>query len=180
MRAITSLPNTETPDSDYPYGRLKNTVGANAGTRVNESMVGDWAQFFAKIMDEANITPNNLPDSEYTGFQLYQALLGVFGGMRRTIYEIGAWDMDATAIITVLNTIDITKVRGASFVILNDAQDQVYVNGANLSTGEVDASIGVAATGFVLGRKAGGQFDGTNFNDTGVNRGYIILETYEL
>jgi hypothetical protein len=74
MRPITSLPNTEAPDADFPGGRLKNTVGANAGTRVNESMVGDWSQFFYKLMNEAGITPNGLPDSEYSGFQLFKAL----------------------------------------------------------------------------------------------------------
>jgi hypothetical protein len=74
MRAITSLPNTTAPDADFPYGRFKDTVGANPGTRVNESMAGDWAQFFAKIMAEAGITPNGLPDSEYSGWQLFNAL----------------------------------------------------------------------------------------------------------
>ena len=85
MRPITSLPNTEAPDADFPGGRLKNTVGANAGTRVNESMVGDWSQFFYKLMNEAGITPNGLPDSEYSGFQLYQALQGAVP--RKTVVE---------------------------------------------------------------------------------------------
>lgn len=177
-RAISSLPNTVAPDSDYPDGRYKDKVGSNPGTRLNEAMLGDQSQFFAKIMREAGVAFNDLPDSEYNGIQLYQALLGLFGGMRRTIYPIGAWDMDTDAIKIVTATVDMAAFRGASFVILTDAQANAYINGGD--SGETKCTIGATSSGFVLARVAGSVFDGTNFNDTGVNRGYIILETYEL
>lgn len=74
-RKLEDLTNVNAPDSDYPYGRVKDRVGSsNNGTPVNEALLGDMTQFFAKMMDEADVTPNGLPDNEYSGFQLYEAL----------------------------------------------------------------------------------------------------------
>lgn len=182
MRPITSLPNTEAPDADFPGGRLKNTVGANAGTRVNESMVGDWSQFFYKLMNEAGVTPNGLPDSEYSGFQLMTALVRIFGGMRRIVYEIGAWNMDADASKIVSTDVVFSKVRGISFVIINDAGDAIYPNGLTQTafTPELEAAAGGTNTGgelsILMSRTTGGFFDDAGFNDTAVNRGYVIVE----
>ena len=182
MRPITSLPNTEAPDADFPGGRLKNTVGANAGTRVNESMVGDWSQFFYKLMNEAGITPNGLPDSEYSGFQLMTALVKIFGGMRRIVYEIGAWDMNADASISVSTDVVFSKVRGISFVIINDAGGNIYPNGLTQSafTPELEAAAGGANVSgelsVLMSRTAGGFFDNALFSSTSVNRGYVIVE----
>ena len=38
-------------------------------------MYADIHQFFAKLMDYAGVTPNGLPDNDYSGFQLMEALL---------------------------------------------------------------------------------------------------------
>lgn len=177
MRSITVLPNTEAPDSDFPYGRFKNTVGANAGTRVNESMVGDWAQFFAKIMDEAGITPNELPDSEYSGWQLFEALKGVFGGLRRKTIPIGVWNMDTTASVTVAHGLTIANVRSVSFVIINDAGTFV-TNGLNPVSFATDASPLVDATAVTLARRASGVYDDAAYSGSG-NRGYVVIDYVE-
>jgi hypothetical protein len=183
MRAITTLPNTESPDTDFPYGRFKDTVGSNAGTRVNEAMTGDWAQFFAKIMDEAAITPNGLPDSEYTGWQLYEALKGVFGGLRRIVIPIGTWDMDANQLISVSTSIPFANVRGYQFTINNDGNGNSYIGGViGGLTPAVDAFIGGANTAgvleFLLARRSGGGFDNSSFSGSD-NRGYIIVDYVE-
>lgn len=75
-REILDLTNVDPADSDYPYGRVRDitTPGAGDGTPVNEAMLGDVIQFFNKLMDEGAITPNGLPDNDYSGFQLYEAL----------------------------------------------------------------------------------------------------------
>ena len=182
MRPITSLPNTETPDADFPGGRFKNTVGSNPGTRVNEEMTGDWSQFFYKLMTEAGVTPNGLPDSEYSGFQLMTALVKIFGGMRRIVYEIGSWNMDADASKLVSTDVVFSKVRGISFVIINDDGTQIYPNGLTQGsfTPDVEAAAGGANVSgelsVVMSRTAGGTFDDSSFNDTAVNRGYVIVE----
>lgn len=77
MRALANKTNVEAPDSDYPYGRIKDNPGNNTGTPINEQVYGDIHQFFEKLMDEAGITPNELPENDYSGFQLYEALLEV-------------------------------------------------------------------------------------------------------
>jgi hypothetical protein len=183
MRPITSLPNTDAPDADFPYGRLKNRVGANPGTRVNETTFGDQSQFFAKIMDEAAITPNGLPDSEYTGWQLYEALKGVFGGLRRIVIPIGTWDMDANQLISISTSIPFANVRGYQFTINNDGNGNSYIGGViGGLTPAVDAFIGGANTAgvleFLLARRSGGGFDNSSFSGSD-NRGYIIVDYVE-
>lgn len=74
MRSLASKPNVHPPDSDYPYARLKDRVGSIPGTPINEFTNGDLHQFFEKLMDDANITPNELPENAYSGFQLNDAL----------------------------------------------------------------------------------------------------------
>jgi len=73
--AITDKPNTEAPSADYPFGNIKDTVGATPGTPVNKLTYADFHQFFAKMMDWAEVTANGLPDNEYSGFQLFEAFM---------------------------------------------------------------------------------------------------------
>lgn len=74
-RIIENFPNTVTPDSDYPYGRIRDNDGTGNGTPVNEFTNGDIHQFFARMMDQAGISPNGLPDSDYATYQLFLALI---------------------------------------------------------------------------------------------------------
>jgi hypothetical protein len=73
-RGIQNFPNIISPDSDYPSGRIKDDTGANDGTPIDEETNGDIQEFFAKLMRLAAITPNTLPDNEYSGHQYVQAL----------------------------------------------------------------------------------------------------------
>lgn len=73
--AITDKPNTEAVSADYPYGNIKDTVGATPGTPVNKLVYADFHQFFAKMMDWAEVTANGLADNDYSGFQLFEAFM---------------------------------------------------------------------------------------------------------
>ncbi len=75
MIPITSKPNTEAPSSDYPFGNIKDKQTGIPGTPVNKEVYADIHQFFSKLMDYAGVTPNGLPDNEYSGWQLMEALL---------------------------------------------------------------------------------------------------------
>jgi hypothetical protein len=77
-RSLASKPNVDAPDYDYPFGRIRDRAGSTPGTPVNEVVYGDFHQFFAKLMDEAGVTANGLPDNDDDGFQLYEALKGEF------------------------------------------------------------------------------------------------------
>jgi hypothetical protein len=74
MRPLVDKTNVQAPDSDYPFGRIKDNPGNGTGTPVNELVYGDIHQFFEKMMHESGITPNGLPENDYSGFQLFQAL----------------------------------------------------------------------------------------------------------
>ena len=87
---IRNYPQVTPPDSDYPDGRIKDDTGINDGTPINVKTNGDIQQFFAKLMRLAGITPNGLPDSEYNGLQLIQALFNDTGWIAVTSYETGA------------------------------------------------------------------------------------------
>ena len=181
--AITDKPNTESPSGDYPFGNIRDTVGATPGTPVNKLVYADFHQFFAKLMDLGQVTANGLPDNDYSGFQLMEALLNLT--VRRKVIEIGAWDMDATASVFIAHGLDlgsagatVANIRGVRCVIINDAQNNAYEFDAwNGTSCGGSLTVGVALVS--LGRTAAGIFDSTNFNDTGINRGYIILEYAE-
>lgn len=73
MRPLANKTNVAPPDDDYPFGRIKDNPGNNTGTPINEEVYGDFHQFFEKLMAEGLVTPNDLPDNDYSGFQLYEA-----------------------------------------------------------------------------------------------------------
>lgn len=75
MRDLRTQQDVDAPDSDFPSGRIRDDDGTGSfGTPVNESLYGDIHQNIMKIIRESGITPNNLPDSEYNGFQILEAL----------------------------------------------------------------------------------------------------------
>lgn len=65
------------PDSDFIYGDIKDTTPGTPGTPMNKFVYGDFHQFFAKMSDIVGIVLNGLYDSAYSGFQYFQALLGL-------------------------------------------------------------------------------------------------------
>jgi len=182
MRSLENKPNVTAPDADFPFGRIKDKVGSNPGTPVNEFVYGDIHQFFSKLMFESGLTPNELPESEYAGFQLMTALVRMFGKLRRFIYPIGSWNMDADDLKVVSTDVVFNKVRGASFVILSDDGNNAYFNGMTQGGFTADAEAAFAGSNtsgeltITMTRTPSGFFDSTNFNDTAVNRGYVIVE----
>lgn len=68
---ITDLVRFVAASADYPRGDIKDNP---AGTLVNRTMMTDMIQLFSKLMDDAGITPNGLPDNVTNGYQLKDAL----------------------------------------------------------------------------------------------------------
>ena len=177
--SITQKPNTSAPSDDFPLGNIKDRVGANPGTPVNTEVYGDFHQFFAQLMQQGGVTPNNVPDNEYSGYQLIEGLIGVFGGVRRKVVPIGTWNMDADALRQVDTAIPFAQLRGFSFIIIQDSGN-VTANGiigglipavdAFCSASNIAGNIS-----FALARRNDGRFDDAFFSGS-ANRGYIILE----
>lgn len=74
MRKLIDTPNIEAATSDYPKGRVKDRVGATPGTTLNELGMGDLIQLAQKLIIDAAIVENDLPDNVTNGYQLLTAL----------------------------------------------------------------------------------------------------------
>lgn len=68
--------NVDAADSDHPYGIYRDNPGDFTGTPTDKKLFFDWGQFFERIMQKAGLTANGVHDSEYSGFQLFDAYLG--------------------------------------------------------------------------------------------------------
>lgn len=93
------------------------------------------------------------------------------------VLEIGDWNMQSGG-ITVLHHLDYTKIIGVRGSIRNDADTGRYPLGLEPG-GSVTfaASIsGWTSTYIQLIRLLGGAFDSVNFNATGYNRGWLIVD----
>lgn len=77
MRNKATLSNIDLSDPNYLLGRIKNDTGSSDGTPVNEFVYGDIHQFFAKLLNLAGITPNDIPDNELNGYQTIEALISI-------------------------------------------------------------------------------------------------------
>jgi hypothetical protein len=100
---------------------------------------------------------------------------------RAAIFNIGDWNMDTTSELTVATGISEDKILAAKAMIRPDSP----VTGVNYpldSTGVTGGTVtmqgGVEywnSSGVVLNRLTGGFFDGTTFDATSYNRGYVIV-----
>lgn len=182
MRALRNKTNVLPPDSDYTFGRVKDDDGSRNGTPVNEELLGDVMQFFEKLMFDAGISMNNLPENAYSGFQLNQALTALIdsmnGGLRKTVVEIGNWNLATTGNIDVTIPVNYKKVRSVE-VIIRDDSDVYYTK---LTASYSGAPLAPAAGGYefisginslTLYKTSIGALTYTNVSS--FNRGWIVL-----
>lgn len=67
------------PDATDPNGRVKDESSLNAadGTVVNDKSLGSWPVVYRKLMQNAGIAPNNLPENDVNGFQIIDAIKAI-------------------------------------------------------------------------------------------------------
>lgn len=195
---LEDKPNTTAPDVvNYPYGDIRDNPGDNSGTPVNRIVYADFHQFFAKLMDAGGVVYNGLLENLANSFQYFTALvnvikstiagdvtvMGVDGSvkLKRKIVAIGDWNMDSTATLTVAHGVsDFTKIRSVEVYIRDDDNTNIYPigTGFNLSnpvTVPQGAIQSISSSLVFLARLTSGLFDGTNFNSTSYNRGWIHI-----
>ena len=73
-RQLSATPNIDTPDAQYPAGKIRDEAPPIDGTPVQESLYGDITQFFHKLMRLAGLAYNNVAENETAGFQFVTAL----------------------------------------------------------------------------------------------------------
>jgi len=172
--SIPQKPNTTAPDAAYPFGRTRDKTPSLGGTPYNTLVMGDYFQFFAKLMDAAGVNANGLPDNNTNGYQLFEALSVFTGGLKTKVVNIGNWNMDTTANVSIsiasLFPAGIAGVVSTDVFIRNDATNQLdpIINGG---------AAYLTATTVEISRTSSGMFDGANWSTTGgYNRGFIIIK----
>jgi len=100
---------------------------------------------------------------------------------RQLIISIGDWNMNTTPELTVATGISEDKMLAVKAMVRPDLPTTgvIYpLDGTGNSAGTVTMQGGVEywnSSGVTLNRLTGGFFDGTTFEDTSYNRGYIIV-----
>jgi hypothetical protein len=92
------------------------------------------------------------------------------------IVDIGDWNMDTTASVSVPHGLDSSKIRTVSASIRDD--NGVQVGDINLTNSAETTSQGVSWGGtlIVLARGTNGTFDSTDYDSTSFNRGWITIQ----
>jgi hypothetical protein len=97
--------------------------------------------------------------------------------LKTKILDIGDWDMDADATVSVAHGVTYANIRHISAMLRNDADTGKY------PVGQIDIGVAgleiyfdtVTSTNVVLARQTGGPFDSTDFDSTSYNRGWITI-----
>lgn len=84
---------TTSPDADYPYGGARNvsSPGDDTGTPWEEKLINDLFGFQQALLKEANITPNDNPETAVAS-QYLDGLKAVFAEIDLDETITGAWD----------------------------------------------------------------------------------------
>jgi hypothetical protein len=89
--------------------------------------------------------------------------------LHKKIINIGDWNMVSTVAVSIAHGLDYTKIKSVSATIRNDNQISHY---SLFESGTVRW----ADTTITLGRATGGQFDSSQFDSIGFNRGWVIID----
>ena len=158
MKLLQDKVNVDAPDADYPFGKMRDDQGSGNGTPADTDFMNDYTQFFEKMFNESGVVANGLPDNDYTGFQLYEALRVLFPCRQDVITT--TWNMDTTGSITVAHGItDFTKIRAIEVMVVNNALSAIIpLRGSEGNVGIIDSTIAT------LSRNNAGFFDSASFN----------------
>ncbi len=99
------------------------------------------------------------------------------GNMKFSVVEIGDWDMDATANVSITHGIaDYTKIRSVSVMIRPDAATTLTPFDITDSTGANWGYVGqIQSSALGLFRVTGSPFDNVAYDSTSFNRGFITI-----
>ncbi len=100
----------------------------------------------------------------------------VLDKIRFKTVQIGDWDMDATGTLAVNHGLTGANIRSVFVAIRNDAATNTYPIDVDQNLdGNVAGGFLWTATQVSMGRIGAGFFDGTDFDATTYNRGWITI-----
>jgi len=93
----------------------------------------------------------------------------------KKVVDIGDWNMDSTASVSVAHGLTLAKIRAYDVFIRNDSGELWRTTQYDATT-FISAYAKADATNIVITRYSPSFFDSTDFNATSYNRGWIIIE----
>lgn len=98
--------------------------------------------------------------------------------IKTKVIQIGDWNMDTTASVSINHGLTLSQIRSVSGVIIRDDSTFSFpIGSVNGSAGLVNVGFGsISATQVSIFRTTGGDFDNTNYDLTPFNRGWIFIE----
>lgn len=101
---------------------------------------------------------------------------GATNVLATAIVNIGDWNMDSTTSVSVAHGIaDFTKIRNIDVLIINDTSTDLEKLSSCDILGVGNGRFNFNSTDVILFRVTSGGFDGTDYDATSFNRGYIII-----
>jgi hypothetical protein len=111
MRKLQNKTNVTPPGGSFIYGDVKDNPGNNTGTPLDRDFLGDYWQFFERLLDKSlSITANNLPENNTNGFQLFESLQEVIAQYK----SINSYNVTTTLTDDDFDVINIMDVNGNS------------------------------------------------------------------
>lgn len=157
---------------DLLYASAANTLSKRAvGTSNQILTVSGGVPVWSSSVSATTVSASGAVVGSTTGeFQggIRTASSGSY--LKKTILEIGDWNMDTTSPINVAHGLTLSKIRHISVLIRRDD------NAMYTQMQEGSGYITVDATNVGLGRVPSGVFDNANYDLTGFNRGWITIE----
>jgi hypothetical protein len=99
--------------------------------------------------------------------------------LKTKVIDIGDWDMVATVSVAIAHGLTITSIRGIEVIIRNDDGIRILpINAMEspVTSTMIEGYVSVIGTTLVnLTRITGGVFDGTGYDSTSFNRGWITI-----
>lgn len=156
-----------TSDANKPVSTAQATADGLRVLKAGDTMSGPLAMGANKITGLAD--GSNAQDA-VTKSQLDAST-------SRSIVNIGDWNMDSTSSVTVNHGIaDFTKIRGIEVMIRNDADNNYLQLDSIDSSGNIFGGLNnIGATTITLLRVTGRAFDGTGYDSTSFNRGFVTI-----
>lgn len=174
MKKLEDFANVQPPDSDYPYGQIKDesTPGANDNTPMNVETFGDMYQFFARMFDKGAqaglhlpaLTANGEPDNATNGFQYFQAFMRLarpYASFACKLTQSGSGNPTAIVLWSDFDT---------GTLVLERTSEGVYVVDINTGTDEINEVVCILGSTDVL----------TNSHAIPLNSTTFSIRTYEI
>jgi len=95
--------------------------------------------------------------------------------LNTTVVNIGNWDMDTTASVSIAHGLILADIRSINVVIIEDGTNAFYdlVSRNGVVVGSINQ---INITSVSLSRVGLAWFDSSLFNNPSFNRGYIVIQ----